>query len=244
MNKDEIDVASVINSIPGLKIEYPAEVDSQINSDLRRVTVKCLYNGQRSVLRCYKKHTDWNKVHCYNEAKSLDDLKLFFGEFSPQVLYLDADNLCVVETYLEGFSAGQQLSFDEEFITAVKPIEIINFLRKIKTANAVLEEWPVVIEDFYPDRFNYFRENLSNQSLPLIEKIEQFYEEKVRPHLKKEKYFSHGDLNAGNFIYNNEGFVGLIDWESARLDSYWRDFANVYIELCLILRGVKSISIC
>lgn len=228
MENKKNDIETLISSIDGLKIEYPGEVISQINSGLRRVTVKCLYNEEKAVFRCYKKYAGWNDVHCYNEAKSLIDLKSFFGTFNPEVLYNDQDNLCVIETYLDGFPAGQQATFESEFIDAVKPLEIIDFLKKIKTAKVNLREWPVTIEDFYPDRFNFYRENLSCQSLPLIEKMEKFYEKSVRPHLKEEKYFSHGDLNAGNFIYNDDGFVGLIDWESTRLDSYWRDFANVY----------------
>jgi thiamine kinase-like enzyme len=102
---------------------------------------------------------------------------------------------------------------------------LVNF-KKIKPR---LADRPTNVFDLYDKHYDHLMKNWPNQDFSALKEWNDYFKVSLKIFLKDNLYLAHADMNPGNIIYENNAINGLIDWELARYDGYWRDFANIYV---------------
>jgi predicted Ser/Thr protein kinase len=226
MEKKMIDseIITVIKGIEGLTSYSIKIIQEQINLKLPRISFPAIFEGKRATVRIYSEKNKVSRSHFFNEISALTELQNFGKKFQPQIFSISRKNLSIIESYIEGKPAGSLFDFNRKFIDEIDPKKIINLLDEFKKIHPKLE---------------FDRQELRIGNLKRLKVInKEFDSQKVT--IWSDNYikifdrdisdggsFSHGDVSAGNIIFDQKS-VYLIDWESAKYEPYFRDFASAY----------------
>lgn len=214
-------------------VEELSEVDFdnaflQVKKNYHRAAFSAKYNNELATVRYVLNKADRDKFTFANEKNTLLALEKDNNQFASRVLKYNDNELWIIESYLRGEPSGKSMTYDANFCEKVNPTNLITVLASYKNSRPKLTDIFDDLTDYYQKRFEHFERHWPEQERDCLEDWHRLFNQVIDNDLNN-NFLAHGDVNPGNIIYEKSGLItGLIDWELAIYDGYWRDFAGAF----------------
>ena len=213
-------------------VDHKIEIISSLKIDLISQIFLCNFNDIKSVIRIDFDIPNWLKKQRASEFQILNFLKTKIQ--NQKILYHDLDRGILIREFHEGKEIPySDIRGKENLISLGKEIKKVH---EIKIDNIAINNFENVIENYRDIHKNKIKKNwYLNHGFKIFDSLSC---------KKKQKVFSHNDLNHQNILFNKNIFI---DWEYASANSPYFDLASIVSsynlndkEIGYLLNGYKK----